>query len=65
MATAGSRGATGNHRHHQKAWPENADRLCDFYYGAQQVTKKLDLLNAQDWATLDREFWRVFRNEAC
>ncbi len=34
----------------------------DFYYGAQQVTKKLDLLNARDWATLDRQFWSVFRN---
>ncbi|MFC5409782.1 SusC/RagA family TonB-linked outer membrane protein [Larkinella bovis] len=34
----------------------------DAYYGVQQVTKKLDLLNAQDWATLDRQFWQVFRN---
>jgi len=34
----------------------------DFYLGFQSVTKKLDLLNAKEWATLDREFWRVFRN---
>jgi TonB-linked SusC/RagA family outer membrane protein len=34
----------------------------DMYYGAQQVMNKLPLLNAPDWATLDREFWARFRN---
>jgi len=34
----------------------------DFYYGAQQVSRKLPLLNAREWAPLNREFWAVFRN---
>ncbi|MCE6991837.1 TonB-dependent receptor [Dyadobacter sp. CY323] len=33
----------------------------DMYYGAQQVLRKLPMLNAPDWARLDREFWAVFR----
>ena len=32
------------------------------YAGVQQVSKKLDLLNAHDWATLDRLFYSRFRN---
>lgn len=34
----------------------------DFYYGVQQVTRKLDLLNAQEYETLSREFWSNFRD---
>lgn len=33
----------------------------EYYYGAQSVIKKLDLLNAKEFATLSRLFWSRFR----
>ncbi len=34
----------------------------DYYYGAQTVSNKLDLLSARDYATHARTFWSRFRN---
>ncbi|MCG6189532.1 TonB-dependent receptor [Maribellus maritimus] len=32
------------------------------YYGAQNIAKKIDLMNANEWATAQRTFWDRFRN---
>lgn len=34
----------------------------DYYSGVQTVAKKLEVLNAQEWATTARLFWTRFRN---
>jgi TonB-dependent starch-binding outer membrane protein SusC len=50
-AIYGSRGANGVVLITTKRGKANETRLSyDAYYGGQQITKKLDLLNAQEWA---------------
>ncbi len=62
-AIYGSRGANGVVIITTKKGKSGKTQIeYDTYYGFQNVTKKIDLLNAQEFATLDRQFWSVFRN---
>src|SRR5690606_1059885 len=62
-AIYGARGANGVVLITTKKGVQGATQITyDAYYGAQSVTKKLDLLGAKDYATLARTFWSRFRN---
>jgi len=62
-AIYGARGANGVVLITTKKGIQGATQITyDAYYGSQSVTKKLDLLNAKDYATLARTFWSRFRN---
>lgn len=62
-AIYGARGANGVVLITTKKGVRGATQITyDAYYGSQSVTKKLDLLNAKEYATLARTFWSRFRN---
>lgn len=62
-AIYGARGANGVVMITTKKGSRNRTQInFDTYAGFQQVTKKIDVLNARQWATLAREFWSNFRD---
>jgi TonB-linked SusC/RagA family outer membrane protein len=62
-AIYGSRGANGVILVTTKKGQTGAPKVSyQSYYGAQEVAKKIDLLNAKEWATAARTFWQRFRN---
>src|SRR5690606_12753863 len=62
-AIYGARGANGVVLITTKKGVRGATQITyDAYYGSQSVTKKLDLLNAKEYATLARTFWSRFPN---
>jgi TonB-linked SusC/RagA family outer membrane protein len=62
-AIYGSRGANGVILVTTKKGQTGAPKVnYQSYYGAQEVAKKIDLLNAKEWATAARTFWQRFRN---
>lgn len=62
-AIYGSRGANGVILVTTKKGQTGAPKVSyQSYYGVQEVTKKIDLMNAQEWATAARTFWQRFRN---
>jgi TonB-linked SusC/RagA family outer membrane protein len=64
-AIYGSRGANGVVMVTTKKGTAGKTKInYEFYYGAQQLTKKIDLMNVKDWATQHRVFWQRFRSGA-
>ncbi len=64
-AIYGARGANGVIVITTKGGIEGkTDISFDSYYGIQSVSKKIDLLNAKEWATLARTFWARYRGGA-
>lgn len=62
-AIYGSRGANGVVViTTKKGKAGKAEVNFEAYTGVQQLTRKIPLLNAHDWATLDRTFYSRFRN---
>jgi TonB-linked SusC/RagA family outer membrane protein len=62
-AIYGSRGANGVILVTTKKGQTGALKVSyQSYYGAQEVAKKIDLMNAKEWATAQRTFWQRFRN---
>ena len=62
-AIYGARGANGVILVTTKKGKSGDTRVSyEAYYGAQNIAKKIDLMNAKEWATAQRTFWDRFRN---